>query len=59
MLIRSYGAKNEANVALWKLLDFISIHKTPLYNLLLPFIRTRVGVAISHSSDQDQGRRSN
>jgi hypothetical protein len=45
MLIRSYGAKNEANVALWKLLDFISIHKTPLYNLLLPFIRTRVGVA--------------
>ena len=24
-MFRSYGAKNEANVALWKLLDYISI----------------------------------
>jgi len=45
--IRCYGAKNETNVALWKLLDYISVHRTPLYNLLLPFIRTREQVSPS------------
>ncbi len=29
-------------MALWKLLDYISVYRTPVYNLLLPFIRTRV-----------------
>ena len=37
--IRAYGAINDANIALWKLLDYVSVHRTPLYNLLLPFIR--------------------
>ena len=37
--IRAYGATNDANIALWKLLDYVSVHRTPLYNLLLPFIR--------------------
>jgi hypothetical protein len=43
--IRAYGATNDANIALWKLLDYVSVHRTPLYNLLLPFIRTRVKVS--------------
>ena len=43
--IRAYGATNDANIALWKLLDYVSVHRTPLYNLLLPFIRTRIKVS--------------
>ena len=43
--IRAYGATNDANIALWKLLDYVSVHRTPLYNLLLPFIRCKIGKA--------------
>ena len=48
--IRAYGATNDANIALWKLLDYVSVHRTPLYNLLLPFIRFRTTYKYQHHS---------
>ena len=29
-------------MALWKLLDYIDVYRTPLYNMMLHFIRNRV-----------------
>ena len=69
--IRAYGATNDANIALWKLLDYVSVHRTPLYNLLLPFIRlekwfcvTKItldvqdpGEGFSRGGERQRGRR--
>lgn len=35
---------------LWKFLDFIAMHRSPLYTLLLPFIHTRARIP----ADNDQ-----
>ena len=40
------------NESLWKFLDFIAMHRSPLYTLLLPFIHTRARVP----ADNDQER---
>jgi hypothetical protein len=37
---------------LWKFLDFIAMHRSPLYTLLLPFIHTRARMP----ADNDQER---
>ena len=37
---------------LWKFLDFIAMHRSPLYTLLLPFIHTRA----RFPADNDQER---
>ena len=39
---RKYGTEVEESVALWKLLDYIDVYRTPLYNMMLHFIRNRV-----------------
>ena len=39
---RKYGTEVEESVALWKLLDYIDSYRTPLYNMMLHFIRNRV-----------------
>ena len=31
---------------LWKFLDFVAMYRSPLYSLLLPFVRTRVQVSL-------------
>lgn len=50
--IREMGNRQEGNGPLWRFLDFISLHRSPLYTLLLPFIQTRVQV----SADSDHER---
>ena len=43
----------ENNGPLWRFLDFIATHRSPLYSLLLPFIHTRLFVS---SDDSDVER---
>ena len=45
-------------MALWKLLDYIDVYRTPLYNMMLHFIRNRVSplylVSSPYSSSQER-----
>ena len=56
--IRKFGQACEQSVALWKLLDYVDVYRTPLYNLLLSFMRSRVGPGLSLAlhSDSSVGR---
>ena len=47
---RKYGTEVEESVALWKLLDYIDVYRTPLYNMMLHFIRNRVSSPPHHTT---------
>ena len=40
------GGTADAEEPLWKFLEFVTMYRSPLYSLLLPFIRTRVQVSL-------------
>ena len=37
---------------LWKFLDFIAMHRSPLYTLLLPFIHTRARIPADNEQER-------
>ena len=37
---------------LWKFLDFIAMHRNPLYTLLLPFIHTRARIPADNEQER-------
>ncbi len=42
--VREMGNRQEGGAALWRFLDFVAAHRSPLYALLVPFIHTRLQV---------------
>ena len=55
--IRKYGNDCDQSVALWKLLDYIDVYRTPLYNMMLNFIRNRVIMFVQITLHYGKSRR--
>ena len=47
--LMGHGSDSEP---LWKFLDFIAMHRSPLYTLLLPFIHTRARMPADNEQER-------